>query len=252
MQWSQRSVLVTGASSGIGAAVVRRLHRAGSDLLLAGRDSVALAALAAGTGARQVTGDLRDRAEVEWLADEADRAGVQVAVLSAGIGWAGALVQMPQSALDDVLELDLVAPVRLTRLLLPGLLARGGSLVLVGSVAGRTGVPGESVYGAAKAGLAGFADALRREIAPAVGVTLVTPGVVDTPFFARRGVPYPRSFPRPVPPDRVAAAVLRGVERGRDEVFVPGWLRVPARLAGGAPWLYGALAARFGDPGYRP
>lgn len=244
-------MLVTGASSGVGAAVARRLGAAGADLLVAGRDPEALAATAGASGGRAVAGDLRDLAALTRLAAEADDARVQVAVLNAGVGWAGPLAQMPLSALDEVLGTDLVAPVRLTRLLVPGLLARGGGhLVLTGSVAARTAVPGEAVYSAAKAGLAGFADALRRELAPAVRVTLVTPGLVDTPFFARRGRPYPRAFPRPVPPERVAAAVLRGVERGLDEVFVPGWLRLPARLAGGAPGVYEVLARRFGDPGY--
>lgn len=245
-------MLVTGASSGIGAATASLLARAGADLLLAGRDEGALAQVAAATGGQTVVGDLRDAQAVARLAAEADRVGVRVAVLSAGVGWAGPLWRMPLPALDDVLTVDLLAPVRLTRLLLPGLLERGGHVVLVGSVAGRAGVPGESVYGAAKAGLSGFADALRREVAPTVGVTLVTPGLVDTAFFARRGTPYPRAFPRPVSPERVAAAVLRGVARRSDEVFVPAWLRLPARLAGGAPGLYDALASRFGDPGYVP
>ena len=244
-------MLVTGASSGVGAAVARRLGDEGADLLLAGRDPVALGCVATSTGGRAVAGDLRDLAALTRLAAEAEDAGVQVAVLNAGVGWAGPLAEMPLSTLDDVLGIDLVAPVRLTRLLVPGLLARGGGhLVLTGSVAGRAGVPGEAVYTAAKAGLAGFADALRRELAPAVRVTLVTPGLVATPFFARRGRPYPRAFPRPVPPERVAAAVLHGVERCAHEVFVPAWLRLPARLAGGAPAVYDVLARRFGDPGY--
>ncbi|HYY80318.1 MAG TPA: short-chain dehydrogenase, partial [Actinomycetes bacterium] len=67
-------------------------------------------------------------------------------------------------------------------------------------------------------------------------------GAVDTPFFARRGSPYVRGWPAPVAADRVARAVVRAVARERAEVFVPAWLRLPARLRGGLPGLYRRLA----------
>ncbi|MDA8062807.1 MAG: hypothetical protein M0T80_10365, partial [Actinomycetota bacterium] len=84
------------------------------------------------------------------------------------------------------------------------------------------------------------------EMRPAgVGVTLVTPGVVATRFFDRRNRDYGRSRPRPVPPERLAAALVGALERGRDDLVYPGWLALPARLHGGLPGLYRALARRF-------
>jgi short-subunit dehydrogenase len=151
---------------------------------------------------------------------------------------------MDMAEAERLVALNLMAPVRLTRAALPGMLERRrGRIVLIGSIAGRVGVPDEAVYAAGKAGLAAFADSLRGELAGSgVGVSLITPGAVDTPFFERRGRSYGRRLPRLVSPDRVAGAVLRCVEDARPERTIPRWLAVPARLHGAAPGVYRSLA----------
>jgi short-subunit dehydrogenase len=122
-----------------------------------------------------------------------------------------------------------------------------GHLVFVSSIAGVTAARYESAYAAAKAGLGTFAESLSYELAGQnVGVSVVVPGVVDTPFFDRRGRPYNRTTPAPIPPERVARAIVAAVQRDRDVVFVPGWMRFPAWLHGTAPRTFRALAARFG------
>ncbi|HSU71548.1 MAG TPA: SDR family NAD(P)-dependent oxidoreductase [Micrococcaceae bacterium] len=147
-----------------------------------------------------------------------------------------------------LLETNYLAPVRLTRALLPAMLRRGsGRLVFVGSIAGVLGVAGESEYAASKAALGTFAASLGAELSgTGVGVTTLLPGVVETDFFDRRGTGYQRRFPRPLPAERVAGAVLRAVERDRAQVVVPGWLRVPIALQACAPEAYARLAARWG------
>jgi short-subunit dehydrogenase len=173
---------------------------------------------------------------------------IDLLVAGAGIGWAGPFHTMPLSAAGRVLSVDLDSVVRLVRLVLPHMLAAGqGDIVLIGSVAGRLGVRDEAVYSAAKAGVATFADALRYELdGTGVRVTHVVPGVVDTRFFERRGTPYTRSRPRPMPPQKVADAVWEALQQGRFEVYVPRWLRLPVLVRGIAPGLYHRLAARFG------
>ncbi|XVQ81854.1 SDR family NAD(P)-dependent oxidoreductase [Microbispora siamensis] len=244
MRLAGARVLVTGASSGIGAATALELSVRGARLVLSGRDQEALAGVAARTGGEVLPADLSDPS-----ADLAVRAGrVDMLVACAGEGWSGPLARMSGGTAERMIAVNLTAHVQLTRLLLPGMLERGrGHLVYVASIAGVVGVREEAVYAATKAGLLAFAESLRYEVS-GVGVTAVVPGVVDTPFFARRGRPYTRRRPAPVPPERVARAIAVAVERDRAEVYVPAWLRLPARLHGAAPGAFRVLARRFGRP----
>jgi short-subunit dehydrogenase len=246
-----RVALVTGASSGIGAATARRFAAGGWQLVLSGRDRRALEETAAGTSAVVLPADLAAPDGPRLLAESALRATggrIDALVAGAGIGWAGPFVTMPPTAIDQVLNVDLTATLHLVREVLPAMVAAGrGRVVLVGSVAGCVGVRNEAVYSAAKSGVAAFAEALRQELrGTGVGVTLVTPGPVDTAFFERRGTPYQRSRPRPTSPGRVAGAVWDAVRLGHDDVYVPGWLTLPGRVRGIAPSLYRRLLHRFG------
>ncbi len=235
-----RSV-VTGASSGIGAAVALVLAGRGHRLVLVGRDREKLEAVAARTGGTPVLADLRAPDGLDRVRAAAD-GPIRLLVHAAGVGAAGPVAAASGTAVADLAAVNLVAPMRLTAALLPGLRAGRGAVAFVASIAA-LGVADEAVYSATKAGLRGFADALRLETG--LTVTTVLPGAVDTPFFDRRGTPYGRRFPRPVPPDRVARALVTGVERGRAEVFVPGWLRLAARLHGAAPASFARLSRRF-------
>lgn len=242
MRLSGARVLITGASSGIGAATAREMAQAGARLVLAGRDRRRLDAVAAETGGRAVAGDLAW--DVARLASRAGR--VDVLVSNAGAGWAGPLTRMPGKAVERLATVNLTAPMLLTRLLLPGMVERGrGHVVFVASIAGAVGVREEAVYSATKAGLIVFAEGLRQELRD-VGVSVVLPGVVDTPFFDRRGTPYARRWPRPIPPERVARSIVSAIERDRAECYVPRWLRVPSRLRGAAPGVFRSLSGRFG------
>ena len=233
--------VVTGASSGIGAAVAERLARDRHRLLLIGRHSGRLDAVAHRTGGTPVVADLAEPHGIERVQEQA--AGpIRLLVHAAGVGAAAPLGQMSDADIAALTAVNLVAPMQLTRTLLPGLQAAGGRVAFVASIAA-IGVAGEAVYAGTKAGVRAFADALRLETG--LRVTTVLPGAVATPFFATRGAPYDRRFPRPATAARVADALVDAVGRGRAEVFVPRWLVVAARVHGVAPGLFTALSRRF-------
>jgi len=97
-----------------------------------------------------------------------------------------------------------------------------------------------------KAGLTTLAGLLRAELkSDGIGVTLVSPGVVDTPYFERRNQPYLRHHPRPIRAQVVADLIVDAVECSREEIIVPGWLSLPARLKVSFPGLYRLLENRF-------
>ena len=241
-------VLVTGASSGIGREVCTLLAGRGARLLVTGRDASRLGETAGSCGAEAVSADLADPSQLARLAERVADASLDVVVHAAGYGAVRDAATAEEGLLRGLLAVNVEATERLTRAVLPGMLARGrGHLVFVTSIAAHLGVPHESAYAASKAAQAGYAESLRAELAgTGVVVSTVAPGVVDTGFFSRRGEPYARRTPRLMPAGRVAAAVVRSVETDRAECIVPAWLRVPVVLRAVAPGAFARLAGRFG------
>ena len=243
------TALVTGASSGIGRAVAVALTQAGAQVVGLGRDVSALRSLAAATGATVQKVDLESVEALQRFVDQSlpNLPPVDILVNCAGSGRYGPLIEHSAEDIDRLLDVNVRAPIALTKAVLPGLRQRGGGRVVnVASIAGRLGVPNETVYSASKGALAAFSRALDAELAgTGVGVTVVIPGVVQTNYFERRGAPYNRGWPRPLPPERVAQAVVRAIARDQSEVVVPGWLRVPIWLQATLPGLYGRLERWF-------
>ncbi|MGZ4461357.1 MAG: SDR family NAD(P)-dependent oxidoreductase [Gaiellaceae bacterium] len=242
--------LVTGATSGIGRATALVLAEAGGTLIVCGRDESALADVAAATAGEPLACDLSGPGAPVRLAEEALalRGRVDVLVNAAGVGLSGNLVSAEAEAIERLLAVNVTAPIELTCALLPGMLERRqGHVVNIGSVVSHVGRGGEAVYAASKAALALFSESLRYELrGTGVSASLITPGVVDTPFFEHRGAPYDRSWPAPIGPHRVAEAVLAAIRRDRPEIVVPTWLGIASRIRGLSPALFRRLAARFG------
>lgn len=184
--------LITGASSGIGAATARRLADAGADVVLAARGSSALADVAAdcesaGVEALAVPTDVTEYAAVEALVDATiERFGrIDTVVISAGIGEARdvPIPELPLEQFERVTETNVHGAYYTTRATLPALKAAGGALVFVGSFKGRHPSTSTPVYAASKWWLRGFALSIAGRAGPdGVGVTLVNPSGVTTQF----------------------------------------------------------------------
>jgi short-subunit dehydrogenase len=259
VQLSGAVVLVTGASGGIGRATAQLAARRGATVVCAGRDAAAVQETAAGCGGATLIADLASVEGSAALVEDVLRAcgRLDAVVANAGVGHAGAVVDMTPERVAELVDVDVRAPLLLARHALAAFRSQAAmgsrrtrGLVFVTSIAGLVGVPGESVYSACKAAVESFAVLLREELRddPAltdVQVSTVAPGVVDTAFFSRRGVPYDRHFPRPIRAERAAAVVVSALETGRPRTVVPRWLAVPARLSAAAPGIYRALARRM-------
>jgi uncharacterized protein len=222
MELKSSTVLLTGATGGIGQAVARALDAAGARVLLSGRRTELLEEVRAGLGgsAESLPADL---AEPGAAADLAERAGtVDVLVANAALPASGRFDGFTPEEIDRALDVNLRAPMQLTRALLPGMLERGrGHLVFVSSLSGKVASTGSSVYSATKFGLRGFAAGLREDLhLSGVGVTVVFPGFVrDAGMFADSGARLP-SWVGTVTTEQVAQAVVQGIDRGSAEIDV--------------------------------
>jgi short-subunit dehydrogenase len=242
-----RSVLVTGASGGLGAAIARALAHRGARLLLSGRRVDALEELVAELGGTALPCDLGDRAAVERLA--ADAAEADVLVANAGVPASGPVGEFEVGRIDRALDVNLRAPMVLARLLSERMAARGeGHIVFVSSLSGKAGTAGSSVYAATKFGLRGFAQGVREDLRPlGIGVSSVFPGFIrDAGMFHESGARLP-AYVGLKRPDDVARAVVRAIEQDRSEIDVaPLSLRLGTAFAGLAPEVAAMVQRRLG------
>jgi short-subunit dehydrogenase len=239
-------VLLTGATGGLGAAIARALHREGASLVLTGRRTDVLESLAAELRATAVPADLSDPADVQRLADE--HGDVDVVVHNAALPASGPLDDFSLEELDRAIQVNLRAPIALTRLLLPAMKARGrGHHVYVSSMSAKVPTADASLYAATKLGLRGFSQGLRAELAPVgVGVSTVFPGFVrDAGMFADTGITLPAGVGTSSP-EEVAAAVVRAVLRDRGEIDVaPVGVKASGVLNGLFPGVPARIAAKI-------
>jgi short-subunit dehydrogenase len=242
------SVLLTGASGGIGQALARALLARGARVLLVARSAGPLTRLAADLAGESsadrvaaLPADVTQPRDRALLAAAAAERGIDVLINNAGAPCFGEFDALPETEIAQVLATNLLAPMLLTRALLPHLQARPRASVLnIGSTLGRLGLPGYAVYSASKFGLRGFSEALRRELAGSgVRVQYLAPRATHTAFNDARVEAYNRATQtRADAPETVAAAALRLLADGAPERFLGFPESLAVRINGLVPvWL---------------
>ena len=220
MNVAGRTVLLTGATGGLGNAIARALADRGAKLLLTGRRTDVLDPLAEELGGRALAADLADHAAVEKLAAAA--ADTDVLVANAGLPADGPVLEYTPEQIDRALDVNLRAPLVLARALSEHMVIRGtGHIVFMSSLAGKVATGNAALYSATKFGVRGFAWGLRQDLRDTgVGVSVVSPGLIrDAGLFADSGVaPPPGSAARTA--NDVADAVVEAIERDRAEIVV--------------------------------
>jgi short-subunit dehydrogenase len=240
VELSGSRVLLTGATGGIGHAIARALHARGAHLILTGRRAEVLDELVGELGERAEPRalDLSDaRAVSAFCAELGD---VDVLVANAGLPGTGKLTEYSAEQIDRVVDVNLRAPIQMTRALVPGMLERGsGHLVYISSISGKVATAASSLYNATKFGLRGFSFATHEDLrGTGVGATTVFPGVVaDAGMWADGGLDLPRGV-KASKPAAVAEAVIEGIEKDKPEINVANPIeRLGGLLAGPAPRL---------------
>ena len=232
-----RHALITGASSGIGAAFARALPRS-TGLLLTGRDREKLAQLAAELAlnnrpVRTMVADLSNADGRRALINAVEETPVDLLINNAGLGWLGPVVDNPPEREAEMVQVNCAAPIELTRALLPGMIRRAkenqarernerAGLIFVASAAAFMPIPLFATYAASKAFLLHYAEALAEELDHApVDVLALCPGATKTRFFERANV-APSGVPTTHDPDRVAREGLQALGRRSVHVVGPG------------------------------
>ncbi|MFZ1478669.1 MAG: SDR family NAD(P)-dependent oxidoreductase [Sphingorhabdus sp.] len=226
---------ITGASSGIGAALAKAWLADGGNCILSGRNVEALNAVAAEAGAMDrvliLPFEATDFPVLGSVVEQATgwKGQVDVLVNNAGVSQRSLAIDTQLSVYEDVIGIDLMAPIALTQALLPHMTQRGsGKLVMISSVAGKVGVPMRTAYCAAKFGLIGYADSLRAEVAGmGLSVLVVAPGSVRTNVSRNaltadgsvRGVSDP-AIENGIDPDQVARQIWEALDAGQREIAI--------------------------------
>jgi len=259
-RFAERTIVVTGASAGVGAACARRFAAEGGRVVLAARgraglERVAEEITAAGGTALVVPVDVADLRSAQGLLDRAAQAfgGIDVLVNNAGAQARGPVEHYSADELARVITVNLTAPIVLSRLALPYLRkSPAAAIVNVASLAGRVPVPHEAVYCASKAGLRSFSFALADELAEAnIKVAVVSPGPIDTGFIMDELDIVPDIvLSQPLAtPDQVAALVVDSAADGRRERVVSkvsGYLTTLAYVFPGLRRALGPMMERRG------
>lgn len=245
------TMIVTGASSGIGRALALRATRAGINVVAVGRDNAKLQSLmreagAAGHSIELLAADVGDPVAARRIVERtlARFGQIDVLVNNAGATAAGTLTEQSDAALREQFATHVIGPLTLVREALTALQASRGQVIMVGSGVGRVPVDGLGAYPASKAALRSATTTLRRELRPfGIAVTYVDPGVVDTGFMERAGLAGGPTFIR-ASPEMVAKKIFASVTTRPREVNAVPWQTATVSFGERFPGIADAVLSR--------
>jgi short-subunit dehydrogenase len=226
------NAIITGASRGLGVYIAKALAEKGVNLVLIARSAEALVEvqeeiLSYDVKAVSIPADLGDLRNIKALAEEAERklGPPDILINNAGIESSIRFEEFPEEEIQSTINLNLLAPMLLTRAVLPGMLARGrGHIVNLASLAGKAGFPFETPYSASKGGLITFSHTLRAElINQPVGVSVICPGFVGEAgmYASKENISGPApALMKPTTPEKVAKAVVKAIQYDISELIV--------------------------------
>ena len=242
-----KTILITGATSGVGFALAKRLVQEGNNVWATGRSKDVLAELQK-NGAHVIEADLSKKEDVDVLFAEID--APDIVIFSAGVGTFEYAFETSSEAVRSTMAINVIAPIELTKRLLSDMMRQqGGHLIYLGSQAGKVSTPKTSVYAASKHAILGYTDALRMEVAPFnIHVTTINPGPIDTPFLdlADQSGNYRTSLKKHLlSVDTVVDAIIKTIGKPVREVNLPWYMGVTSKLHALAPALVERLGRRF-------
>lgn len=256
-----RVVLITGATGGFGQQMIRQFLQADCRLLLSDVDHETLSAIAwkikadidRGEILSCIEADLSSSGGCETLFGKVVALDIcpDVLINNAGIAMAGRMDLIPRDRWEALMEIDLLAPMRLCTLFIPGMIARGsGHIVNISSIAGWIGGPGLAAYNSAKFGLRGFGEGLQEDLREHnINVSSVYPWFSRTPIL--QSEQYGRDEPREVPtkwvtePEDVVAAIIKGIRKNKHHIFPDKMANLVQRIKRYAPFLLRFMTDKF-------
>ena len=263
---SQQTIVITGASSGIGLATAQLAAQQGAAVVVSSRNEAELQRVVqaindAGGRATYAVADVANPEELDAVANEAVRAfgGIDTWINNAGISIYGKLTEVPMADKKRLFDVNFWGVVNGCRTAVQHMRERGGTIINIGSIVSDQAVPLQGIYSASKHAVQGYTNALRMELEHdklPISVTLVKPSAIDTPFLehARNYMDAAPSFPPPVyAPEVVARTILKCAERPVRDITVGGGGRMMTLMGAAAPrmtdkYMESAMFSQQQDP----